>query len=244
MTNLPDDLLDPVEARLARRVRGYSDAAVVPIDPVAIAAAASAARPRRLPSFARFGLVAAGAAALVVVASMSIVIIGRPPSAPGASVPAGNATNVPTAGSVAFCNATDLNPRIVRWTGAAGSRIASVELTSSAPADCRLPDYQLALVDKGGRGQLLILNEEIQSGFVLSPHDQAQTWVAVSNYCLAYVPIEPVSIRLDDATAEHGDIVLAPSSDSMSGVPPCNGAPNSGGTITQQDWGVSSVIVD
>ena len=47
MTNLPDDLIDPAEGRLIRRVGDYADRAVFPIDPVAIAASASATRRSR-----------------------------------------------------------------------------------------------------------------------------------------------------------------------------------------------------
>lgn len=251
MTNLPDDLLDPAEARLARRVRGYTDAAVVPIDPVAIAASAGAARSPRLPSFARFGLLLAGAAALVAVASLSILTIGRAPTNPGTAVPTTGAA-VPTTGTTtgaptvptAICDASTLAGRILRWEGAAGSRIATVELGNPTAADCQLMDYELALVDGGGRNHALIIGPAIDGAVVLPAGQTIHTLVEASNFCHpSYVPVEPVSIRLDAASDNETDVVFTPAVGGLSGVPPCNGA-GQPGSISQQPWAPGSALAE
>jgi hypothetical protein len=46
MTDAPFDLIDPMEARVAARVRGWADQAVEPIDSLAVALAAASARSR------------------------------------------------------------------------------------------------------------------------------------------------------------------------------------------------------
>jgi hypothetical protein len=247
MTNLPDDLLDPAEARLARRVRGYTDAAVVPIDPVAIAASAGAARSRRLPTFARFGLLLAGAAALVAVASLSILTIGRAPTSPGTAVPTTGAavwtTATPTV-ATATCDSSSLEGRILRWEGAAGSRIATVELSNPTAADCQLMDYELALVDGGGRNQALIIGPAIDSDVLLPAAQTIHTLVEASNFCHpSYVPVEPVSIRLDAASDNETDVVFTPAVGGLSGVPPCNGA-GQPGSISQQPWAPGSALAE
>jgi hypothetical protein len=235
MTNLPDDMIDPAEGRLARRVGTYTDQAVFPIDPVAIAASAAIAARRQTLAGRLFGgsgaaarLVLVGAVALIGAVALGTVLGGGAHSVPPAQTAATN-------GAQGVCASTDLSGRIVGWDGAAGNRIATVELTNTTATDCRLTQYQLSLVDGGGRGQGLILSQELQPGVFVASGATVHTLVDVSNYCLAFVPVEPVSIRLDDPL-EHGDVVLTPAAGGISGVPPCSGAPGSAGSISQQAW--------
>ena len=86
MTNVPNDPIDPIdpyESRLARRVGSFSDQAVVPIDPVAIAASAAVGARRQTLTGRLFGstrpaarLAAIGAGALLIVALGAVIGTG------------------------------------------------------------------------------------------------------------------------------------------------------------------------
>lgn len=242
MTNLPDDMFDPAEGRLARRVGSYTDQAVFPIDPVAIASSASVAARRQTLAGRLFGsrgtASAAGAAARLALvgagAVIAVMAFGSIIGSGGRSVlPASTAA---TNGADA-CASTAISGRIVAWDGAAGNRIAAIELTNTSAAECRVAPYQLGLVDAGGRGTALIVNLQVQPSVLLAAGATVHALVDASNFCprQASKPVEPVSIRLDDPLGQ-GDIVLAAATGGLSGVPPCNGAPGSAGTISQQAW--------
>lgn len=235
MTNLPDDMLDPAEGRIARRIGSYSDQAVFPIDPVAIASSVAVGARRRSVAERLFGSRAAaarlalvGAGAVIAAVAFGTVVGGGGRAVLPVSSMAPNAADD-------VCASTALSGRIVGWDGAAGNRIATVELTNASGVACRLTPYQLALVDGGGRGQGLIVGVALQPGLLLAAGATVHTLVDASNYCGALVPVEPVSIRLDDPL-QQGDVVLTPATGELSGVPPCNGAPGSAGSITQQPW--------
>ena len=89
MTNRPDDLIDPYEPRLTRRVGAFADQAVRPIDATAIAATAAAAARQRtfagrlfgsMSSTARLGVVVAGA---VLTTALGAVIVAGGLNGPG-----------------------------------------------------------------------------------------------------------------------------------------------------------------
>lgn len=230
MTNLPDDPIDAGEARFARRVRDYANPAAVPVDHGAIAAAAvGAGGGRQSPRPARFGWLLAGAA-LAGVAAVAVLANGlRGPDAGATTSPP-----PPSTAGMATCEVAGLRGRILGWEGAAGSRFGSVTLATTSPSACRLMDYQLALVDGGGRGMGLIVGTDVLPGIVLEPGRPVRTVIQVSNYCLAATPREPVSLRLDGA---EEDLVFLPAEDGSSGVPPCNG-PGQPASISQQPWQV------
>jgi hypothetical protein len=236
MTDLPNDPIDPYEPRLARRVGAFSDQAVQPIDAAEIARTAVAsvrgsgvrgAVIGRAPG-PRLGWIVLAGAAIAAVAFGSVISGGH------TVVPTPTQTST-TVAAPGVCDSSVLAGRILRWDGAAGNRIATIELKNTSAADCLLTPYRLSLVDRGGRGQGLILGRELHAGIPIASGATVHTLVDVSNYCLAYLPVEPVSIRLDDPL-EHGDVVLAPVAGGLSGVPPCNGAPGSAGSISQQPW--------
>ena len=240
MTNLPDDLLDPVEARLARRVRGYSDAAVAPIDPVAIAASAAATRPRRFASIARSLPVLAGAAAVAIAAvlvGMSTLIIGGPPDSPGGPVASAPATgaSAPGTGDAHLCAAETLTARIVGWDGAAGSRIAAVELAHTGSAECSIPSLgPLRLIDSAGT--ILIDGTDVHAGakiktITMAPGGVVHANVVASNYCGAPA-VEPATIAFD---LNDRTVFATPAPGGLSGVPPCNGA-SAGSSISMTNW--------
>lgn len=242
MTNLPDDLIDPSEGRLIRRVHAWSDPAVVPIDPVAVAAVAARTRTRRgvTGGSSRFGwlgwlIVGAALTGVVIGGAMGIGAFKGPLSSVGPSAEPTPLT------AEAGCLANELSGRIVSWDGAAGSRIAAVELTSSAAGDCVLPvDPRLRLVD--ANGAVLIANPlerwrlSTRQQPTIAAGGTIHTLVAVGNYC-GPTPAEPVSIVISASFGLFTDeIVFAPVSGGLSGVPPCNG--NAGPTdgISMQDW--------
>jgi hypothetical protein len=239
MTNSPDDLLSPLDGALARRVRSYSEKAVVPIDAMAIASTVAAGA---RPSAGRFALAGFAGRLVLVGATAALITVGgiylgaggtgRPPAIESAT-PESAAPD-----SVATCDSTELSGRIISWDGAAGSRIATVSLANDGPKACRLADYELALVDGGGRGTALIIGPAIHPDLVIAGGAAVHTLIEASNFCPArpYTPTEPVSLRLDAVADSAGDIVLAPAEDSMSGVPPCNGLAGSSGSISQQPW--------
>ena len=98
MTDAPFDVIDPIEARLAARVRGWADQAVEPVDAIAIARAAASApvlsgppawRFHSMTSPFRIALVAAAIGVLAQSASTSCR------AAPTSTAPAPSASPAP-----------------------------------------------------------------------------------------------------------------------------------------------------
>jgi hypothetical protein len=127
-------------------------------------------------------------------------------------------TPVPTVGS---CDPTTLVTRITMWEGAAGSRIATVELTNGGPR-CTFPTMQRPqLVDGGGAVLIDGSNPTTTDTITVGPGEKLTTLVQDSNYC-GPDPTAPVTIKfvLRDGRA----IEAAPQSPTDATVPPCNGA--------------------
>jgi hypothetical protein len=147
---------------------------------------------------------------------------------------------VPTA-----CNAADLVGRILGWQGAAGSRIADVEISNATDHPCFVRGTPgLELVDAGGR----VLVDSSTAGpsglpnvtstdpsFELAPGGLLRTEVAASNYC-GTAPSAPIDIALT-LPAGGGRLVAVPdpgvSSDMA--VPPCLG-PSASSQIAMNGW--------
>jgi hypothetical protein len=237
---LPDDLIDRAEGQLMRRVRNYSEAAVVPIDPVAIAsAAATSSRAGRRGSglFGRFSsrLVLAGAtAAVLVIGLVSVLVPGAQPTAtpnPSGAVPTLDAFGLP--GDA--CPINKLGAAISTWDGAAGSRIAHVALTNFGQTACAIPSVvQVELVDAtrmpllSGKAMTHWTWVQIGAGQILT------TLVDASNYCGAPAE-EPVSLDFAFPIGAHVHATPASDPSSDSGVPPCNGA-GQPAHIEMQPW--------
>jgi hypothetical protein len=176
-----------------------------------------------------------------------------PPAAPSsaAASPAASssavtaqATPTPTSGPV-NCQSFDLTGRILDWLGAAGSRIADIEITNKSSTACRVRGTPgLRLVDATGR--VLIDSASlgasgrphVASGdpsFEVAPGGTLRTQVEASNYC-GPDPVLPLSIKLV-LPANAGTLTARPASgvSSDESVPPCNG-PGSGPQIAMNGW--------
>jgi hypothetical protein len=248
MTNLPNDPIDPGEARLTGRVRSYTDPAVVPIDALAIAHDVAARRRRGFfarvlapaSGVARLGWIAVGAL-LVVAAVAGIGLAGRPgpltgvasatPTPPPSQPTAPAVTDTPAIGA---CYATELSAVITSWDGAAGSRVATVELTNGG-SPCTFPTRtQPQLLDAGGAG--LIIGAPVTTSPTLSipSNGHLRTMVEVGNYC-GPTPVAPVTVAfvLSDGT----QILATPDAHAgdVDGVPPCMGSTQPA-TIQMQAW--------
>lgn len=266
MTNLPNDPIDPGEARLTGRVRSYTDPAVLPIDALAIAHGVAARRRRSILSrilapasgVARLGWIAVGAL-LVVAAVAGIGLAGRQaplivavaptptptsqptPVAPTPASPTATPASLPTVPpatqtpAVGACYSTELAAAITSWNGAAGSRVATVEVTNKGSSACAFPTHtQPQLVD--ANGAVLIQGPAVTSSasLTVAPGGHLTTLVEDSNYC-GPTPVAPVTLAFifPDGTR----IVAAPDArkGDVDGVPPCMGSTQPA-TIQMQAW--------
>lgn len=185
-----------------------------------------------------------GASLVIVAVAIAAIVFGRPgpvptagasPSAAAVAVatprsskpsgppvaskpPASTPTPKPT---IALCDPAVLAARITLWEGAAGNRIAHVQLSNTGPSDCVLGDRsQPRLV--GGDGAVLIDGKAITTshGLVMSPGILHITLVDVSNYC-GSAPVPPVTVAFVFGAVE---VKATPASPTDATVPPCNGA--------------------
>ena len=178
------------------------------------------------------------ASLIVVVVAVAALVFGRSGPAPVAgssaqpSAPASAPVTSPTAPPSA--DACDLTARIVSWEGAAGQRIATVEMTNAGTTDCLvelLPRPQL--VD--GAGNVLV------EGPVPAPRDvlqfaagaHATTLVEVGNGCKPE-PQAPISVAFLFGGGQR--LIAAPVSPTDVTLPPCNG-PSQPATISMHAWG-------
>jgi hypothetical protein len=160
-------------------------------------------------------------------------IVGASPSVPPSVSPS------VSAGPPVGCSALDLSARILAWQGAAGSRIADVDLTNNGDAACQVAGSPgLQLLDADGR----VLIDSADSGeppsgdpdVPLEPGERLRTEVAASNYC-GPDPVLPIGIAFV-LPAGAGQVVAAPVSGVSSdlAVPPCMGS--AGGDISMNGW--------
>jgi hypothetical protein len=147
---------------------------------------------------------------------------------------------------VVACVASDLEAHILRWQGAAGSRIADIGITNLSAQLCLVRGTPgLQLVDAG---DVVLLDSETAGpsgrahvapsdpSFILSPGSASlRTEVQVSNYC-GPDPTLPIHIVFD-LPAGGGKVNVTPASGVSSGeaVPPCMGS--APGAITMNGWG-------
>jgi hypothetical protein len=212
-----------------------------------------AAPPRRIVTRSRLsGASLAGAGLVVVALGITIVWLGRPggnggvggipstspsPSAAPLATPSADpSARLPTpapAPAAGPCEPATLAARIILWEGAAGHRIADVELTNGGSSSCTvMATSKLELVD--GSGSILI-DASIPPASALvtvTPGGVLTTLVDTSNYC-GPAPVAPVTVAfaLDD-----GRLVATPASATDLTVPPCLGLPGSAGEIQMQPW--------
>jgi Protein of unknown function (DUF4232) len=142
-------------------------------------------------------------------------------------------TAQPTREAAASCAPTALAARITMWEGAAGSRIAHVEVTNTGPVGCTLATMdQPQLID--GKGSVLI--DGTASGtsptLTIAPGGVLKTLVRASNYC-GPDPLPPTTVAF---VIKNGRFEATPVSPTDATVPPCNGDPGSAGSIDMQPW--------
>lgn len=158
------------------------------------------------------------------------------PTATPDSTPAPTPTPTPTptvAPTPGPCDPSQLSARITAWGGAAGNRIADVELTNTGTLTCTLRALaRPQLVD--GTGAVLIdgVTPTSKALVTVAPGDVVKTLVSDSNYC-GPDPIPPVSVAF--VLGGGGRIVATPFSPTDATVPPCNGA-GSGSSIGMHPW--------
>jgi hypothetical protein len=160
-----------------------------------------------------------------------------PTGAPSPS-PSPNASPRPTPSAhpaapavVPTCRVKDLSARILAWDGAAGSRIAELELRNAGTAACNVAT-PTALRLVAGDGSVLIDSTTIaddpstipeQPALTVAPGASVRTDVRVANYC-GPTPKGPIRVSL--SLPGSGGTVVAmdrPGVSSADAVPPCNG---------------------
>ena len=154
------------------------------------------------------------------------------PSPTAAPTPTPTPTAVATPG-IGPCAPGDLASRITLWEGAAGHRIAHVEMTNTGSSPCTIRSLaRPQLVD--GRGAVLIDGTEPASSELLTMDTGSvlTTLVQDGNYC-GPAPVPPVSVAF---VMPQGRIVATPVSPTDATLPPCLGQAGSAGTIDMQPW--------
>ena len=171
---------------------------------------------------------------MLVVASAMIAAAcssaGETPSAP-TPTPTAEVTVRPAG---APCPPGELGARVTAWEGAAGSRIATVELTNDGATACTLPAASWpALVDASGA---ILIEGTPPAGTAdvqLAPGKALTASVRVSNYCGAD-PVTPLTIAISLPAGQR--VVAEPLSPTDTTMPPCMGDPGSPGRIEVQSW--------
>ena len=238
MTNEPSDPIDPYEHVLARRVGQYAERGVQPIDAGQIARDVVRGTVRRGPSsgiragrnLPSLGLALLAGVVLVAVGG-AVIGGGRKPSS---SAPA--PTTAPVAGSVSACSTGSISAQITAWSGAAGSRIATVTFRNVGTTRCSIQKLgQPGLVDGAGHDLIIGKRVEQSARLEIAPNGVASTLVDASNYCGQDAPIAPISIQI---AFPDGTLLRAESAQPMNleGVPPCNGPTGSAGSIQMQPF--------
>ena len=138
--------------------------------------------------------------------------------------------------AVGPCAPTSLAVQVTGWSGAAGSRIGSVELRNAGTDPCVVFGLtRPQLLD--GRGTILIDGAPpgASQAIEVAPGGLLRTDVRDSNYC-GPEPAPPVTVAFV-LPEGLGRVVAAPDSPSgLGGVPPCLGPAGSAGTIEMQPW--------
>jgi len=190
------------------------------------------------------GATLAGASLIVVGLFVAGVLLGRPgpsdtvgtspsPQGPVASDPSASPAASPAA-SGGLCRPEDVNARITVWEGAAGSRIATVELKQIGSVPCGLETMAIPRL-LNGHGDVLIAGSAPARTTTIrfTPGEVVRALVRTSNYC-GPAPEPPVTVGF--VTSYDALFVATALSPTDATLPPCNGTPGSAGTIEMQPW--------
>jgi uncharacterized protein DUF4232 len=186
-----------------------------------------------------------GASLIVVTVAVAAIVFGRSgpnpavgssPSTSVSSAPSVPSTAVSTASpesSIGPCDPADLAARITLWEGAAGQRIAHVQLTNRGTTDCLLEQSARPQLVNGDGG-VLIDGRSPASGdqITVAPGAVLNTLVEAGNYCNA-APPPPVSVAF--VFRDGGRVVAQPVDPSDATLPPCLG-PTQPATIDMHPW--------
>jgi hypothetical protein len=202
-----------------------------------------------------------GASLVIVTVAVAALIIGRSGPAPlvgSSSSPSASQATAPTPSAIAAagptatpkatqkpsapgspkptpgpCNVAHLTSRITLWEGAAGSRIAHVELKNDGSAACLLDKLDRPqLVDGSGRIRIDGQTPPPSGQLTLEPGAVVSTLVSASNDC-GPDPQPPVTVAFVFAVGLR--LVAEPVSPTDTTTPPCNGA-GSPAAIDMHPW--------
>lgn len=242
MTDLPTDPLDAYERPLTRAVRRFSDQAVVPINAADVAHTAIAdARPPSLAErlggvwsgagmVGRLGTVAA--AGLLAVAAAAVIGGGSSNVVPVTT--SGPDSTTATSAGVVMCSPIDIDARIVSWDGAAGHRIATVDLLHGSDNECSVDTMPTPWLADGNGKELIVGHGSPGPTISLKPGDLLHTLVQVGNYC-GPRPKAPVTLAFTEG--DRAIFVATPLTPTdVTGVPPCNGEQGPKDDIEMQPW--------
>ncbi|HEX5823687.1 MAG TPA: DUF4232 domain-containing protein [Candidatus Limnocylindrales bacterium] len=182
------------------------------------------------------GATLAGASLVVVGLFVAGVLLGRPGpndvvgSSPSPQAPVASASSSPAGGA---CQPADVDARITLWEGAAGSRIADVELTNTGSKSCDLEVMAKPQLISGGGVILIQGSSPSGNGLItFAPGAVVKTLVRASNYC---GPAAERWVSVAFVTSDGALFVATPLTPTDTTLPPCNG-PGSAGTIEMQPW--------
>jgi hypothetical protein len=186
------------------------------------------------------GATLAGASLIVVGLFVAGVLLGRPgPSdtvgtSPSPQGPVASDPSASPSSSGGLCRPEDVDARITMWEGAAGSRIADVELKQTGSVPCGLETMAIPRL-VNGHGDVLIAGSAPARTTTIrfAPGEVVRTLVRTSNYC-GPAPEPPVTVGF--VTSYDALFVATPPSPTDTTLPPCNGTPGSAGTIEMQPW--------
>jgi hypothetical protein len=191
------------------------------------------------------GFVVAGCGATATPLSSPSLAVASPSTAPSTSPPASPSPSPSTSPSlspapsavptIGACAPAALVARITLWEGAAGQRIAHVEVTNNGPT-CTLPAMaQPQLVESHGA---VLINGAVPATSALltvGAGGLLKTLVQAGNYC-GPAPAAPVTVAFVLAGGTGQVVALPFSATDTSGVPPCLGAPGSAGSVEMHPW--------
>ncbi len=199
-----------------------------------------------------FARVLAAVAITVGLGSAALFLVLRPtpggvgdqgsPSPAAVAPPSGIASGAATASTpapsalilVLPCDNATLEARITMWEGAAGHRIAHVELTNTGLEACVVQATLRPQLVDGNRS--ILIDGAAPAGsdplLTLAPSKTLKTLVQDGNYC-GPAPVAPVSVAFVLADGSH--VLAAPVSPTDATVPPCLGS-GSKADIEMQPW--------
>jgi hypothetical protein len=200
-----------------------------------------------------------GATLVLVVVAVAAFVIGRPgpisdvgaspsassptsaaasslPSAPASSTPTARPSTPPVASAsptIGPCHPTSLAARITLWEGAAGSRIAHVELRNIGTSPCLLDALDRPqLVAGDGSVRIDGTSPATTDRLTVAPGELLTTLVSASNDCKP-APVPPISVAFVFGDGQR--LVAKPVSPTDDTTPPCNGA-GSPASIDMHPW--------